>query len=188
MRRARRLAGSLLLLSALAGCGSSIDLASEPTTPTETPEDTVSTVESTPTVPPTLVPPTVPPQLHACDLVTQADADGAAATPLDPGIAADNSDVSVCTFTGPVDGPTAQIEVYVGSGAEKIYEVDVQLGHEFDDVTGLGDEAYEEDFNIFVRVRTTWIAIRLVRLDDAENYRQNLRDLAAAVIARLPAG
>jgi hypothetical protein len=80
--------------------------------------------------------------------------------------------------------PTAQVEYYFGDGAKKFLDVDRRLDHKFETLTGVGDEAYLEDFNLFFRVGTRWNAIRLVRLDEFAAYRAPLIELAKQTVAK----
>ncbi len=90
-----------------------------------------------------------------------------------------------CTYTGPTSGPLAQVEVYVGDGAKKILDVDRDLDHEFETLSGIGDEAYLEDGAVFFQSAGVWVAIRLVRLDDPAKYDKPLTELARTVAGRL---
>jgi hypothetical protein len=117
-----------------------------------------------------------------CELVTKDEAETLAGTPLDDPVPAQGS----CTFTGPTSGPVAQVEVFVGDGAKKYLDIDRDtLGHKFEAVPGIGDEALIEDSNIFVRKGTTWAALRLTLLNDAAENRPRLEALAATVAGRL---
>jgi hypothetical protein len=122
--------------------------------------------------------------LDVCALVPLEDAEVLAGTPLNAGTAGNPINPS-CTYTGPTTGPTAQVEVYVGNGAQKILDIDRGLNHALTAVPGLGDEAYAEDNNIFVRDAKLWIAIRLVRLNSPAENAQPLEALARKVVARL---
>jgi hypothetical protein len=90
-----------------------------------------------------------------------------------------------CTYTGPVTGPSAQVEIFVGDSAQNLYEGDRQLGHAFTTVAGIGDEAHVEDFAIFFRKAGRWVAIRLVRTDDRTKYRPRMEATAKAAVARI---
>ena len=116
--------------------------------------------------------------IDACALVSLDDAQALAGTALNPGVAGNPTSPS-CTYTGPTTGPTAQVEVYVGDGAKKTLDIDRSLGHTLTPITGLGDEAYAEDNNIFIRHAKVWVAIRLVRLNNAADNAQPLEKLAA---------
>ncbi|MEO5842419.1 MAG: hypothetical protein ABIQ73_10350 [Acidimicrobiales bacterium] len=61
----------------------------------------------------------------------------------------------------------------------------MQLGHTFTKVSGVGDEAYLEEFTIFTRKGTTWLALHLVRLDDPDPYNTPLNNLARTAVGRL---
>jgi len=123
--------------------------------------------------------------LDACAIVPKSDAELLAGTPLNDGAAGNPLDPS-CTYTGPTTGPLGQVSVYTGPGAKKTYDIDVQLQHVFAPVADIGDEAYEEPFAIFFRKGETWIAIELVRLNDAGADRIPLEDVARRAAARLP--
>ncbi|NUT21834.1 MAG: hypothetical protein HOV77_21885 [Hamadaea sp.] len=120
-------------------------------------------------------------QPDPCKLLTKADAEKLTRTPLDDAVAV----LETCTYTGPVTGPTAQVEIYVGDGAKKMLDVDRDLQHAFTPVTGAGDEAYLEDGVVFVRKGETWVAIRLVLLNDPAANRIPLENAARTVAGRL---
>lgn len=178
-RRALGWVAALVALGTLAACGGG------GTSPSAAPQSTVATTApatSTPTTTPTT---TRPAELDPCALVSQAEAEVLAATPLEAGVPAGIPGERTCTYTGPVTGPTAQVEVFTGPGAKKFLDIDRELGHEITTVAGIGDEAHEEEWTIFLRKGSTWAAIRLVRLDDYELYRAPLQDLARSLAAQL---
>lgn len=122
----------------------------------------------------------------ACTLLTLQEATKLAGTPLDPATpAGQGEEVTLCQYTGPTSGPVAQVEVYVGDGAKKILDIDRQLQHTITPLPATGDEAYEEDGNVFVRKGEVWAAVRLVRLNDPAENRDPLRAAAAIVVGRL---
>ncbi|MDZ4826466.1 MAG: hypothetical protein SGJ13_08375 [Actinomycetota bacterium] len=55
----------------------------------------------------------------------------------------------------------------------------------FTEVEGLGDEAYLEDFTIFFRNGETWVALRLVLLEDPAAYNEPLTNLAKTMAGRM---
>jgi hypothetical protein len=102
------------------------------------------------------------------------------------GVPVENSDTDTCTYAGDPNGPTAQLEVFVGDGAKKFYDDDLNvLQHTFTDVPDLGDEAHEEDYTIFFRVGSTWVALRITSLDDWTSFRARAQALAQEVAAQL---
>lgn len=125
--------------------------------------------------------PAAGPVVDPCVLVPKVDAERLAGTPLQDPVPAPEA----CTYTGPVSGPVAQVEVYVGDGAKKILDIDRELGHDLEPVAGVGDEAYIEDGAVFVHAGGVWIAIRLVSLADPAASRQALQDLVRTVTTRL---
>ncbi|MEU5941869.1 hypothetical protein ABZ807_22395 [Micromonospora sp. NPDC047548] len=119
--------------------------------------------------------------VDACSLVSKQEAEKVAGTPLEDPMAVRET----CTYTGPVTGPTAQVEVFVGDGAKKFLDIERELGHEFSPIAGAGDEAYAEDGTVFLNKGGVWVSIRLVRTDDPAKYRKPLADLARTVAGRL---
>ena len=76
--------------------------------------------------------------------------------------------------------------MFVGAGAKKFYDDDNNvLHHTFTDVPGLGDESHEEDYTVFFRKGTTWVALRLTSLDDFSTFKARLEDLAKNVAGRI---
>ncbi|MEO8697015.1 MAG: hypothetical protein ABI658_26135 [Acidimicrobiales bacterium] len=123
-------------------------------------------------------------KIDPCKVVTRDEAETLARTTLQAGVLVEGEDPS-CTYSGLPNGPTAQVEIFAGDGAKKYYDIDVQLGHQFTTVAGLGDEAHLEEFTIFTRKGTTWLAIHLVRLDDPDPYNTPLTNLARTAVGRL---
>ncbi|WP_327651790.1 hypothetical protein [Micromonospora aurantiaca] len=118
---------------------------------------------------------------EACALVSKADAERLAGTPLDEPVVAGQS----CTYTGPVSGPTAQVEVFVGEGAKKYLDIERQLGHEIRELAGTADEALLTAEAFFLRRGELWVAVRLVRLNDPQENRAPLERLARTVAGRM---
>ncbi|WP_374536592.1 hypothetical protein [Micromonospora aurantiaca (nom. illeg.)] len=118
---------------------------------------------------------------QACALVSKADAERLAGTPLDEPVVAGQS----CTYTGPVSGPTAQVEVFVGEGAKKYLDIERQLGHEIRELAGTADEALLTAEAFFLRRGELWVAVRLVRLNDPQENRAPLERLARTVAGRM---
>jgi hypothetical protein len=169
--------GLPLLAIALGACGSS----SKPSTSsTSTEPTTTATTEATTS---TTAVAAIP---DACTLVTKAQAEAAIGTALQVGIQVANADVNSCTYPGDPNGPTAQVEVFVGPGAKKYYDDDNDvLHHTFTDVPGLGDEAHEEDYAVFFRKGSTWVALRLTSLDEFSTFKARLESLATNVAAQI---
>ncbi|MEH0931522.1 DUF3558 family protein [Micromonospora sp. CPCC 205558] len=123
-------------------------------------------------------------KVDACTLLTKDEAEKLAGTPLqDPLEKAEDRDS--CTYTGPVTGPTAQVEVYVGDGAKKFLDIDRELGHKLTPISGAGDEAYAEDGTVFVSKGGVWACVRLVRSEDPATYRKALETAARTAAGRL---
>jgi Protein of unknown function (DUF3558) len=109
--------------------------------------------------------PNVPAQqitFNPCALVTQQEADKIAGVKVHKAVRAQES----CMFATPTTGAVGQFEVYVGDGAKKAYDIDhTNLHHPFKTETGVADEAHLEDGAIFFRKGTTWVELRVLRLD-----------------------
>ena len=119
--------------------------------------------------------------IDPCKLVSKLEAETLAGTPLDE----PRPVRETCTYNGPVTGPTAQVEIFVGDGAKKFLDIDRTLDHQFTSLPGAGDEAYLEDGVAFVRKGGTWVSVRLVRLNDSAENRKPLEDLIRKVATRI---
>lgn len=122
-----------------------------------------------------------------CTLITKAEAETLAQTPLADAVKAGGTDDQLCQYVGPPTGPTAQVEIFSGAGAEKALQIDRDtLKHDFTTLAGIGDEAWEEDSNVFVRVGTNWAAINVVLLEvDQATIQSGLATLAATMASRM---
>jgi hypothetical protein len=179
MHRNVHLSSIALLVVALGACGGSSKPAASTATVTA-PSSTASTTtpEATTT--------TVPATLDSCKLVPKAQAEAVIGTKLQDALQVSNSDVDSCTYPGDPTGPTAQVEVFVGAGAKKYYDDDNDvLHHTFTDVPGVGDESHEEDYALFFRKGTTWVALRLTSLDDFSTFKPRLEALAKNVAGQI---
>ncbi|KKK04988.1 hypothetical protein [Micromonospora sp. HK10] len=119
--------------------------------------------------------------VDACALVSKAEAERLAGTALEDAKPVQDS----CTYSGPVTGPTAQVEVYVGDGAKKYLDIERDLGHELRPLSGVGDEAYATGEAVFVNKSGRWVTVRLVRLNDPAENRKPLETVARTVAGRL---
>ncbi|MFB7553450.1 DUF3558 family protein [Streptomyces sp. NPDC056154] len=166
---------AVLALLALSGCGghgqspAAGPSSSEPATATRTPEES------------TEAPSPNGAAVDSCALVTKQEAEKLAGTALDPATPVRET----CTYTGPVTGPTAQVEIFVGDGAKKYLDIERDLGHTLRPLAGIGDEAYAEDEAVFLRRSDRWVSIRLVRLNDPAENRTPLQELARKVATRI---
>jgi hypothetical protein len=126
------------------------------------------------------------PALTACELVTKEQAQTVVGLTLQAGVPGGVAGQGSCMYTADPNGPVGQFEVYVGDGAKTYYDDDNDvLHHTFTDVPGLGDESHEEDFNIFFRKGTTWVALRLTVLDDYSKFKPAMEALAHEVAAKV---
>ncbi len=168
----------LCVAAVLSSCGSSAKkAATSATAPPTSPPASDTTTSAAPVA-----------QLNSCVLVDKQKAQaliGPGATLLD-GTHSHTSDVDSCTYPGDPNGPTAQVEVFIGDGAKKYYDDDnTVLHHTFTDLPGIGDEAHEEDYAIFFRKGSTWVALRVTSLDDFSNFKARLEALAQDVASAM---
>lgn len=122
-----------------------------------------------------------------CSMFTKADAEALTGIPLSDGVAFTNPDNPGCTYPPDPNSQTAQAEVGFAAGAQKFYEIDVAIGHEFEEVPGLGDEAYiePEGGTIFFVKDGMWVSVHIVKLNDALENVEPLKIAAAAIEARM---
>jgi hypothetical protein len=179
---ARRLSVGYLVAGVAIVC--SVAACTSASTPTPTPTATLPTNSMAASASPTELASPSAVSFDACELVTKAEAETLAGTPVDPGQAGNPSEPS-CTYTAPPTGPLGQVQVFVGAGAKKTLDIDRELQHEFTEVRGIGDEAWEENNAIFFRSGTTWVAIELVRLNDPAENQEPLESLAKIVVVRI---
>ena len=193
----RRLVAGFVLVTVAAGCGGNSAVSNITIPPTVKPAATTATGSPTTTSAPGATVPTTRASTGAsttaasgaltvkdpCKLVSKADAEKLAGATLQAGVLVEGDDPS-CTYSGDPNGPTAQVEVFLNDGAKKFLDIDRQLGHDFTTLTGIGDEAYIEDFTIFFRKGARWGAIHLVRLLDADPFVEPLKTLAKQVVSQ----
>jgi hypothetical protein len=129
-------------------------------------------------------PPSAAP-LDPCSLITRAEANAVTGVKtLAPEAAGDPP--TRCVWATPTSGAVGQVEIDVGDGAKKAYDIDATvLKHTFTPIAGLGDEGYSEDGAVFFRAGTTWAAIHVTRLDDPKTWMPKLVALAKVVAGRL---
>lgn len=175
MRRAL-LAAALVLAGATAACSSASDAEEAP--PASLP---LVTSEAAPEVAPSAAAPS-PSAVDACALVTKAEAEKLAGLALQDAVPSPQS----CAYTAPPTGTTGQVEVYIGDGAKKQYDIELQLGHELTPFSGAGDEAYiyVDGLTVYVNKGGVWASLHLVRLDEPAKYRAALEDLARTMSTR----
>jgi hypothetical protein len=174
IRRLPTLGLAVLALALPTGCVRSTDEAPATPAPPHAEAPAVPAAEETMAPPPVTLP-------DACGLVSKAEAQKLAGTPLNDAVRVRDT----CSYTAPASGPTAQVEVYVGDGAEKYLDIERELGHEIRPLSGLGDEAHLSAEAFFIRKAAVWVAVRLVRLNDPEDNQAPLVSLARAVAGRL---
>ena len=122
-----------------------------------------------------------------CSMFTKEDAERLTGIPLSDGIAFTNPDNPGCTYPPDPNSSTAQAEVGFAAGAQKFYEIDVAIGHVFEEVPGLGDEAWIEPDGgtIFFVKDGMWVSVHIVKLNDALENVEPLKTAAAAIAARM---
>ncbi|MBL7493948.1 DUF3558 domain-containing protein [Frankia sp. AgB1.9] len=116
-----------------------------------------------------------------CALVSRQEAEQLAGTSLNNAV----SQPEACTYTAPTSGPTAQVEVFAGETAKSYLAAERGIGHQLQPLPGIGDEAYVEDYAVFVNKHDVWVSIDLTRSNDPAENRGPLENLARTVASRL---
>jgi hypothetical protein len=119
---------------------------------------------------------------NPCKLVTRSDAQMLAGIKLQPPLRIRTG----CTYNGYPTGPVAQVEIYVDSTVPRTLTIDRQLKHKIWRVPRLGDQAFEEEWHIFVRKGKVWITINLVRTEAWPTFKPKLERAARVAINRVP--
>lgn len=198
-----RRTAAIAVVVLLTGCSSQVDGQGAPasTVRASTPTATVTvTVAVTVTQDAELAPTTIASSVaegsitavkhpDACSLLTQKEAAALADLALQPGVGAgpEHEVNTLCQYTRDpnLDG-TAQVSIIIGDGAKKSLDIDKDtLKHKFVKVPGIGDEAWQEDDSIFLRVDTNWVNIGLVLLNDPAANVSRMRQAAKIVASRL---
>ena len=175
----------LALALAVAACGGAVSATPAPTAATTAAATDASTpaAVATDTPAPTDSPSAAP--IDPCSVITMAEATTVTGGKLQNPVPEGNPPTR-CVWTAPPTGEVAQLEIDLGDGAKKSYDIDnTVLKHTFTPVAGVGDEAYAEDNAIFFRKGATWVAIHLVRLNDPAQNAANLVTVAKAVAGRI---
>lgn len=125
--------------------------------------------------------------LDPCALITLKEAEAVVGgVTLADGVPAGNPVPDRCVWTAPPTASIAQVEIDVGDGAKKSYDIDHDvLSHDFTAVSGIGDEAHQEDNAIFFRIGPTWVAIHMEMLNDPSANVTPLQQLAKLVAGRV---
>ncbi|MDQ7904980.1 hypothetical protein RB614_10645 [Phytohabitans sp. ZYX-F-186] len=170
----RRMLAALAVVGALAACGRAEE--APPAAPLETVVPVEETAAAGETAPPTAS------AVDPCALVSKAEAEALAGLKMQDAVRAPES----CSYTTPPTGTTGQVEVYIGDGAKKQYDIELQLGHELAPLSGAGDEAYTyvDGLTVYVNKGGVWTSLHLVRIDDPAKFRARLEELARTMSTR----
>ncbi|MBK6886225.1 MAG: hypothetical protein IPH03_06965 [Tetrasphaera sp.] len=185
-RRRRAAVALVLAAAATTACSSSAHPATttvtvtvtagpsqQPSAPVESPSDSLTG--------------SLPPALDPCSLLDHGLAEQVAAVPLGKGTVAGNAPDLMCQYVSDPNGPTGQVEVFVGSGPKKQLEIDRDvLGHDFTTIAGVADECLLEPGYVFVRKGEQWVSVNVVALTPSEEHVQKgLVTMAKAIAAKL---
>ena len=182
----RRPTASVVLLAAIAIAGAGCGGSSHPSSSAAASTAPSATTPPTTAAAATTAAPAAPPD--PCQLVSLADAQAIVGITLQPAVKAGQPPDLLCQYTSSPDGPTAQVEVFVGDGAKKSLDIDRdELQHSFTTLPGIGDEAYLEPDNVYLRKGTVWVQVNVVSLDAPPDKVQTaLQTIAQKIAGELP--
>jgi hypothetical protein len=123
--------------------------------------------------------------LDPCSVIQKAEAEAIVQTTLSDGTDVKDPTQPSCTFQPDPNASTGQVALNVGAGAENAYNIDVNIGHTFTDVPGLGEQSHLEPFALFFTVKGTWVELGCFRNEDSATFNQGLIDEAKRVAERL---
>jgi hypothetical protein len=170
----------MTLACLLAACGGGGSGSSKQAAAAAPPIATTAPSETT-----TIALPKPPPD--PCGLVSKADAEAIVGIALQPGVKAGTPEDLLCQYTSSPNGPTAQVEVFVGDGAKKALDIDKdELHHTFSTLAGVGDEAWLEPDQVFARKGSLWVSVNVVALDaPADQVQKGLQTLISKMVGQL---
>jgi hypothetical protein len=120
---------------------------------------------------------------NPCKLLTTAEADAALGLTMQK---PDNYG-DFCSWVADFNGPSGHLDLFLDTQTPRALLIDRHLHHKFHSVRGIGDQAFEEDWNIFVRKGTTWLFVNMERLDDPALYAKRMEHVARLALSRLTA-
>jgi hypothetical protein len=117
----------------------------------------------------------------ACKLLKRVEAQTLAGIRLQPPVNGGTN----CTYNSYPTTTVAQVAIYVDSTVPRTLQIDRKLGHKIWKVPRLGDQAFEEEWHIFVRKGKVWITINLVRTEAWPPYQKRLERAARIAVSRI---
>lgn len=126
--------------------------------------------------------------IDPCTLLTHEEAETIVrARLLDARPANLGSERPSCTYGADPTGPTAQVQVFVGGGAESLIAVNRRLGGETIDVDELGDDAFLRHTTLHFHPSGVPVVVSVVRLVDAASLHPAMIAAARTIAERLAA-
>lgn len=122
--------------------------------------------------------------LDACSILTRKDAETLIGSTLTEPLRNNSRDDASCVYPGDPNGPTAQVEIWLGQGAKKQLDIERSLDHEFTPVKGIGDEAWQEPSWIFARSGPDWLSVHVVSLSDESSFVTPLQTAMTTALSR----
>lgn len=174
---------ALLLGAGLVACSSSSSSGSATTTAATSAATSVATTPTTEV--PTTAAKAAP---DACKVITKEEAGQVVGLTLQDGVASGSGDEQMCQFTADPNGPVGQVSVFVGpAGPKKQLDIDKDtLGHDFTQLSGVGDEAWIETGNVFIRKGDLWASVNVVSLDaPPQQVQDGLKRLAQEIAGQM---
>jgi hypothetical protein len=90
-----------------------------------------------------------------------------------------------CSWVADFNGPSGQVQIFLDTTTPRALRIDRKLHHRFRSIRGIGDQAFEEDWNIFVRKGPVWMYLSLVKTDDPGLYAKRLERAARLAVSRI---
>jgi len=93
--------------------------------------------------------------------------------------------IGKCRWESEPSAQTGVVTIVVGDAAKTSFENYKLLKHTFTAVPRLGDEAWQEPTNIFVRKGALWFFVNLITTNDSAQSAEPLRTDAGLILERL---
>jgi hypothetical protein len=125
-------------------------------------------------------------RLDPCALITRQEAEAIVRAPLLEAVQYNlGTERPSCTYGAVPSGPTAQVQIYVGEGAESLIALHRRLGGEIVELEELGEGAFLRHTTLHYQPSGVPIVISVVRLVDATTLHPAMITAARVVAERM---